>query len=252
MKSNLFLSRLILNPRNRHVRRDLGNCQDLHRTILNAFPQTEGGQARESFAVLFRVETDHKTGKVSLLVQSNVEPDWRCLPKDHNNEPYCTESLDDEPNPSCKPITMLYDSLRTGQQLIFRLRANPTKRISANNRNQAPRWHGKRVELCREEDRIEWLQRKAESLGFQLTSVQLKKDLPSTQVAQDGKTFGWRSADRRGKPDLAFGAVLFEGELTVTDAMKFKQALASGIGSGKAYGFGLLSIAPLRSSWRSR
>lgn len=244
MKPNLFLSRLALNPHNRHVRRDLGNCQDLHRTILNAFPQTEDGQARESFGVLFRVETDHKTGKVSLLVQSNIEPDWQCLPDDHNNEPYCTESFDDELNPSCKPVTMLYDSLRIGQQLIFRLRANPTKRISA--KNQAPRWHGKRVELYRAEDRITWLQRKAEALGFRLISVQLRNGLPSTQVAQDGKTFGWRNVDRRGKPDLAFGAVLFEGELIITDTVKFKHALAGGIGSGKAYGFGLLSIAPLR------
>jgi CRISPR system Cascade subunit CasE len=37
--------------------------------------------------------------------------------------------------------------------------------------------------------------------------------------------------------------VQFEGDLEVTDAAAFRAALAQGIGSGKAYGFGLLSIA---------
>jgi CRISPR system Cascade subunit CasE len=243
---SLFLSQLILNHRSRDVRRDLGNCHELHRTILKAFPQAEGEQAREKFGVLFRVDADRRNEEVSLMVQSNVEPDWRYLPVDRNDEPYCAQTASDEPNPACKPMIGIYDSLRTGQQLIFRLRANPTKRISARNTSQDAHWHGKRVELYREEDRIAWLVRKAGDAGFRLLSVRLKDDLPSAQVAQDGKTFGWRNASRREQPDLAFGAVLFEGELEIIDADKFKQALANGIGSGKAYGFGLLSIAPAR------
>jgi CRISPR-associated protein, Cse3 family len=39
------------------------------------------------------------------------------------------------------------------------------------------------------------------------------------------------------------GAVLFTGYLKVTDADRFRTALEHGIGSGKAFGFGLLSIA---------
>jgi CRISPR system Cascade subunit CasE len=35
--------------------------------------------------------------------------------------------------------------------------------------------------------------------------------------------------------------------LRVTDAAQFRTTLASGIGSGKAYGFGLLSIAAPRA-----
>ena len=42
---------------------------------------------------------------------------------------------------------------------------------------------------------------------------------------------------------MSFGSVLFEGELIVTDVEAFRAALVKGIGSGKAYGFGLLSIA---------
>jgi CRISPR system Cascade subunit CasE len=42
---------------------------------------------------------------------------------------------------------------------------------------------------------------------------------------------------------LRFGAVLFEGRLEVTDRELFLTALREGIGSGKAFGFGLLSVA---------
>ena len=55
----LFLSRLTINARSRNVRRDLADCQGLHRTLLAAFPQApRGASAREHFAVLHRVDTD--------------------------------------------------------------------------------------------------------------------------------------------------------------------------------------------------
>lgn len=43
---------------------------------------------------------------------------------------------------------------------------------------------------------------------------------------------------------ITFASVLFEGLLRVTNPDAFRSALEMGIGSGKAYGFGLLSIAP--------
>jgi CRISPR system Cascade subunit CasE len=69
------------------------------------------------------------------------------------------------------------------------------------------------------------------------------------RVTPEDKFFGWRA----DKPDtespgkkhrLSFGSVLFEGVLEITDAERFQKTLEAGIGSGKAYGFGLLSIAP--------
>ena len=42
---------------------------------------------------------------------------------------------------------------------------------------------------------------------------------------------------------MTFGAVIFEGVLQVTDAEKFRESLKTGIGTGKAYGFGLMSVA---------
>jgi CRISPR system Cascade subunit CasE len=50
----------------------------------------------------------------------------------------------------------------------------------------------------------------------------------------------------RGDAVVTFASVRFEGVLEVRDADRFREALANGIGPGKAYGFGLLSIAPVR------
>ena len=42
--------------------------------------------------------------------------------------------------------------------------------------------------------------------------------------------------------DVRLLSVTYEGLLTVTDAQKFRDALTGGIGRGKAYGMGLLTI----------
>jgi CRISPR system Cascade subunit CasE len=43
---------------------------------------------------------------------------------------------------------------------------------------------------------------------------------------------------------LSFAGVTFQGRLRIIDRQRFLQALAQGVGPGKAYGFGLFSIAP--------
>ena len=53
--------------------------------------------------------------------------------------------------------------------------------------------------------------------------------------------------DKNSKPGCggAFVSVLFEGVLEVSNPALFKTGAANGIGSGKAFGFGLLSFAPI-------
>ena len=235
----LFLSKLILNPRSNQVRRDLSDCQSLHCRILSAFPKVTGesAKAREHFGVLHRLDLskDSEQSRLVLLVQSNIEPDWTVLPED-----YCLET-GGESNPVCKLVAQHYAAVQSGMTLLFRLRANPTRRVSPRCESEKnPRFYGRRVELYREEEQIAWLGRKAEAHGFRLLAVKVNRDVPNLNTIPESKIKSRRSDTE--KP-VTFGSVLFEGRLAVTDADRFCEALVQGIGSGKAYGFGLLSIA---------
>jgi CRISPR system Cascade subunit CasE len=62
-------------------------------------------------------------------------------------------------------------------------------------------------------------------------------DYDITSLSPDG-----RRRDRNR--NIQFGALTYEGLLTVTEPEAFRQMLVSGLGSGRAYGNGLMQIAP--------
>src|SRR5690348_9271025 len=157
--AELYLSQLMPRPLRRDVQRDLVNCHNMHRRMLLAFPDdSQVERARERYGVLYRVE--RRRDALVALVQSRMEPDWGRLP-----EGYLASV------PEVKRVDLLYERLETGMDLRFRLRANPTRRISDRNMSQGERWRGKRVNLRREEDQVAWLRRKGEQGGFALVVV---------------------------------------------------------------------------------
>lgn len=228
--SPLYLSRLALSASQRQVQRELADCYAMHQRILSAFPDgLTSGHAREELGVLYRIE--QSTGRTLALVQSRPAPDWSHLPDGYLMALAAVKRID--------PFNA---TLGAGTSLLFRLRANPTRRISERNTNQAERWRGKRVDLRREEEQIAWLARRGERSGFALLTVRARPEISDVRVAQSLATRGYKPAGGQ----LAFGSVVFEGRLRVTDADAFRAALEGGIGSGKAFGFGLLSVAPVR------
>jgi CRISPR system Cascade subunit CasE len=236
----MYLSRLVLNPRSRAVRNDLGDCRDLHRTILSTFPQAQKDQggARAEFGLLYRADTEARSGRITLLVQSSAKPVWSRLPKD-----YLLNDFDEFDNPAVKRVDESFDALRKGMRLRFRLRANPTKRLPLLIENRMGKERGKRVDIFGEENQLAWLARKAGEHGFRLLAARVNPNIVNARVNSEDKVVGWRT---RSEPPMKFGSALFEGELEITDAEAFKRTLAEGIGSGKSYGFGLLSVAPAR------
>lgn len=225
----MYLSRLLLNPKSRAVCRDLADCQALHRTLMSAFPQVEApGGARERYGVLHRLDLDRRRGRLTLLVQSRIPPDWSHLPGD-----YLLEDAEAE-NPAVKPVAHIYQSIPAGAVFSFRLRANPTRKIDTKTGPDGRRRHGRRVELLLEEQQLAWLARKAQGGGFDLLAV---------RVSGTAKEKGRKSGPAGLSVTVA--GVLFEGLLRVIDPDTFvNQTLAQGLGPGKAYGMGLLSLAP--------
>ncbi|MCL6622972.1 MAG: type I-E CRISPR-associated protein Cas6/Cse3/CasE [Syntrophobacterales bacterium] len=223
----MYLSRVLLNPRSKAVQRDLADPQELHRTIMSAFPRSEepGESPRARFGVLHRLDLDRRQARLILYVQSQLKPDWSALPPD-----YLLLRTGWE-NPATKSVAEVYQTLKAGLVLSFRLKANPSRKIDTKTGPDGRRRHGRRVELVREEDQVQWLQRKGEQSGFKVLQVRV------------GGLTKERSRSRQGTaPTLA--GVIFEGHLEITDPDLFRQALARGIGPGKAYGLGLLSLAP--------
>jgi len=247
----MFLSRLCLNLRNPAVRRDLARPYDLHRTLWRAFPNAaDGGPGR----VLFRVDTD-RSGRPIALIQSEKEPDWGRLPADYL---------------ACNPGTKSLDGLNfaVGQRLRFRLRANPAKKIEtlrdSGRRSTTARRKGHRDAFVRDDDQIKWLASKGKVQdmfaerghtaavrvgGFRLVSVRPVPEREEPMYGVDPRPDGWVRGEKKDKSDgrvhsISCRAVLFDGLLEVTDADAFRNTLAAGVGPGKGFGFGLLSVAP--------
>jgi len=215
----MYLSQLALNVRSRLVQRDLADCQDMHRTIMGAFPPTQR-EARAQFGVLHRVDADATAGPI-LLVQSRERPDWTPLPQGYLAAP-----------PRIKDIREALGAFKADQLLAFRLRANPTRKIDTKSTGDTHR-NGRRVELRTDEQRMEWLRRKSEAAGFEVVSVRVR----------DGESHGHRATDAGKGSLLTFASVVFDGMLRVRDVEQLRRALSDGIGSAKAYGHGLLSLA---------
>jgi CRISPR system Cascade subunit CasE len=123
----------------------------------------------------------------------------------------------------------------------FQLRANPTKKVvnpdkakaigpdGRINRNK----NARRIPLRRPEDLVSWLKRKAEAGGFAVEAESLR-------IIPEGQEHF-----NRGRQRGAHASVELRGTLRVTDPAKFHQTFVTGLGSAKAFGFGLLVIAPL-------
>ncbi|HMO82188.1 MAG TPA: type I-E CRISPR-associated protein Cas6/Cse3/CasE [Pyrinomonadaceae bacterium] len=237
---SLYLSRIILNPRSKAVMHDLGSPRELHKTISRCFPpindkvgSPENGRStpRSAYNLLHRL--DRRYDSFVLYVQSSIEPDWDRL------SPGYADRAD------AKPIDRLYDGIRVGDRLIFRLAANPTKRVGksdsfSNEKFKDPKKR-RRVDIRSETDRIDWLKRKGEECGFRLCEVKLADGVPSVTTSMKPVL-----SFRHDKARVTLGSVVFDGVLEVTNADAFRKALENGIGTGKAYGFGLMSIAPAR------
>jgi len=221
----MYLSRLFLNPRSRQVRSEMSDLYELHRTVMRAYNDHLDGNER----ILFRLDIHPRTGIPTLLVQSQKEPNWYFLSAPEKDYLLSSDELPlDVENPAVKSFDM---ALLAGQVLAFRLRANPTVKKDRQGEKQ-----GRRVGLAREEDQLQWLQRKIEMAGGILVSASITND---TNVG--GKLF--REYE---KHNLQFLSVQFDGVLQVKDPARLLEALRTGIGSGKGLGFGLLSLAPAR------
>jgi CRISPR system Cascade subunit CasE len=232
----MYLSRLILNPRNATVLRALSDLHLMHRLLWSAFPENLRQEARDEndpALLLYRVESMSRDGLAKVLVQSATQPDWSAIQ-------HWTGAL-------CNAESKGYDpKFAAGQWLRYRLRANPTVSVKKEGWKRS-----KRIGLYgTDEEREEWLRRQAEKWGFSLPTWQ---DIDGnahidTRMVSPGKLYGRKeqstSDGKAVRHDMHLYSVDYEGLLCVEDEERLLQAVRHGIGPGKSFGFGLLSVVP--------
>ena len=187
----------------------LRDCYDWHQAVWKAFPGRDGEQR------LFVTRLDQRREGFRLLIVSPAEP---------SRPSWCpAESWKTKPIP---------ESYFTRRRYTFQLCANPTKKIASKPDGTVTK-NGRRVPLGKREELVGWIKRKGEQGGFALDEATLRTFSRGREYFEkDGRT-GLHSA------------VEFQGVLTVTDPAEFHEAFTRGIGSAKAFGFGLLVIAPI-------
>ncbi|MEH0933995.1 type I-E CRISPR-associated protein Cas6/Cse3/CasE [Micromonospora psammae] len=235
-----YLSRIRLNPLRTQTQRMLRNPQVLHAAIL-------GGLSRQPVdeRVLWRMENHQHYLAVLVLTQST--PSW-----EHLVEQAGWPSAD-EPQALTKPYEPLLDQIQRGRTFAFRLKANPTgatKKPELPSEAQSQRLahdrpRGVRVAHRKLPDQINWLVERLNRNGCAvLTDTVDGNDVPAVR-ATDRNRLRFHKTDRgTTTPPVTLESVTFDGLLRIDDPTLARAALLAGIGTAKAYGFGLLTLAP--------
>lgn len=216
------LARIVLNQRSREARRDLRDATEMHRTLMRMVPDGLGDTPRQTAGLLYRV--DVADTHTAVLVQATTELDPATLPADYGRT-------------QVKDLAAMFASLSKGLGVRYRITANPTKRARAESTERTEttgrtRPPGRVVPLAGHEA-DEWWTRQAAVAGLELR----------TGVATPVQPVRSRREAAKG---MRHSLVRFDGTATVTDPDALAEAVRRGIGRGKSYGAGLLSLAPAR------
>lgn len=200
----MYLTRLQLDLRSAQVRRDLGDPYEMHRTLVRAFVRDA---QQTPPRILWRSEPVTTWSQPVVLVQANDAADWTVLEAIPHYLKYPVETKAWQPE----------EMLELNARYRFRLFANPT--VTRD---------GKRQGLVGEEAQLDWLSRQGKRLGFTV----------ETALVTGSELMHGRKGDSR----ISVLRVCFEGRLQVSDREALVKALCNGVGPGKAFGCGLLSI----------
>lgn len=258
-----YLSRIRINPLRSRSRELLASPGTLHRWVAFAIP---GSPAEER--ILWRLDSDNPH-RPQLFALTRSKPDWTHL-VDEAGWPGS-----DGDHAIVRPYEPLLDQIAVGREFAFRLTANPvqntTKPIKptpaqaaqlATSLEEGRHRRGFRLAHRTAAAQLDWFLGRTQNWGFEIPASRTDQPAPgldSSVIPEE--VHGWernpahevRITQRRrhafdkrpGGPRVTFHSATFEGRLRITDASTFTARLLDGIGPAKAYGCGLLTLAPL-------
>ncbi|MDR2295496.1 MAG: type I-E CRISPR-associated protein Cas6/Cse3/CasE [Clostridiales Family XIII bacterium] len=228
----MYLSRIELNRRRRETVNAQISPQLLHAAIEACFPSEDEAGAR----TLWRLDGMNRS--LYLLLQSEGKPDFTHIVEQFGWAGQSWET---------KEYDGFLSRLQKDQLWKFRLRANPTRSVSREERAR-----GKVVPYTTPDRQRQWLIDRAAKCGFEIVRFPSRRTGgPGAEAApprDEDRAFGVTQREtmrfwRQGAL-VTVEAAVFEGDLRILDAESLTRAMRNGIGRAKAYGCGLLTLAP--------
>ncbi|GAA2433316.1 type I-E CRISPR-associated protein Cas6/Cse3/CasE [Streptomyces macrosporus] len=244
----MFLTRFRLNTARPGARRLLSSPQAMHAAVMSSFPTLLPTDTPPTTGprVLWRV--DHTTrAEVMLYIVGPDRPDLTHL-VEQAGWPAAAAADPDRPGWQTRPYAPFLARLEADSVWAFRLTANPVHSIRRTEGEPT-----KRTAHLTPRHQMDWLLKRQKDSGFRI----LEKPLDQRRLP-DGDQYQLIVRDRR---DLSFGktehttgrknrvtltTATFDGRLQVTDPDALRRTLTSGLGKAKAYGCGLMTLAPAR------
>lgn len=205
----LYLSSLAF--RNEYLARHIfKNTHHQHQLVMSLFEDRGTSQTRSDFKVLWRRES--RSGNSGFLIQSTVEPDLSWVKNEamRSNLTLRTRPLDD----------VLEDFL-SRELISYKIMTNPIRRQG-----------NRRIPIRGRENILSWWQEKAVKIGLTLADNQTIVDVNNTEQVK-----------KPSGHELVLNSSTIVGRALVDDPGLLRIAVENGIGHGKPYGFGLLSLA---------
>ncbi|WP_262314600.1 type I-E CRISPR-associated protein Cas6/Cse3/CasE [Lacticaseibacillus parakribbianus] len=215
----MFLSCVEVDWRDRQRLQTLTHLGAFHDWVEQSFPAAVAAGTRPRH--LWRL--DELAGHEYLLVLSAERPDPVGLARYG-----VAGSLE------VKNYAPFLAQLQQGQQLRFRLTANPAHAVKDGTDPQA---RGKVYPHVTVAQQRQWLMDRAGAAGFALLA------------GTNGPQFDIVGRDHpvmrhKRRHAVRISRVTFEGRLEITDLEQFKTTLTTGLGREKAYGMGLMTVIP--------
>ncbi|MFI1508147.1 type I-E CRISPR-associated protein Cas6/Cse3/CasE [Streptomyces sp. NPDC020597] len=255
----MYLSRFRVNTARPGARRLLASPQTMHAAVMSSFPNLLPTDLPTPGAprVLWRLD-QQAPAEVLLYIVSPDRPDLTHL-VEQAGWPAAAAVDPHTPGWQTRRYTPFLDKLSTGDRWAFRLTANPVHTI-----RRTPGEPRKITAHLTSVHQMAWLLDRQERSGFRIVEKADDARLLPNGTTHQGKhehhgdryelsvrdhnnrSFDKRRADngRKGKP-VTLVAVTFDGRLEVTDPEALRHTLTQGIGRAKAYGCGLITLAPL-------
>lgn len=229
----MFISRIPLNTARFGARQLIASPYRMHAAVEKSFPP-DSARENDEGRILWRLDESGRDHSVWLYVVSPEQPDFTHI-VEQAGWPLHSEW-------ESKDYDVLLNRIAVGQRWRFKLKANPVRQAKTDNgrRSRVPSENiiGKRQGHVTVGQQTNWLLSRAGSHGFSVIGVAGEPDV----VVKQRRTERFEHGD--GKVTLT--TAVYEGSLEITEAGLFKTALCRGIGRGKGFGCGLLTIAPIK------